>query len=226
MISRSITCAELFRSSDPAVSGFVLLSPVFLYGGVCLLRVWKSCSLDTNRWRLDHGDGFHRKGSYVHYRFISFIVWVEEPTLIRAQKLDARNCDAVLITKRVWGFFLLLCVCIAQLQNILNKNVGAQSESVSFIHSWLLFLPRHRWTFVCCCSFIFRKALYWWELLLLESRMWVYVRTSQILEWHRTDHSAHHPMKLSIISVRPSVWRKLKLVGHRDKACLMSHHHA
>lgn len=137
MISRSITYAELFRSSDPAVSGFVLLSPVFLYGGVCLLRVWKSCSLDTNRWRLDHGDGFHRKGSYVHYRFISFIVWVEEPTLIRAQKLDARNCDAVLITKRVWRvFFAALCVYCSASEHSEQKRWS--SKWICFIHSFMI----------------------------------------------------------------------------------------
>lgn len=147
-----------------AVSGFVLLSPVFLYGGFCLLHVWKR--LETNQWRLDHGGSFHRKGSYIHYRFISFILWVEESKLIRAQKLDARNLGAVLITKRVCCSSAKLC--IAQLQNFL-KNFGAQSESSAFIHSWLFFFSLGIVEPLCAAApsslekHFINKIFYYWD---------------------------------------------------------------
>lgn len=217
MISRAITCAELFRS--------------------CLwpAREWVRAALPSgsirgllsasNQWWLDHGSDLHRKWSYIHYRLISFILRVEESKLIRAQKLDARNCDAVLITKSLEGFFLLLfskTVCVLLSFGTFWKMLELK---VNLLHSWLLFLPRYRWTFVCCCSFIFREALLSMRAFIIVVQD-VYTRTSQILEWHRTDHSTHHPMKLSIISVCLSVWQKMKLVGHRDKAWLMSYHHA
>lgn len=123
-------------ASDPAVSGLLLLSPVFLYGGFCLLHVWK--------WRLDHGGGFHRKGSYIHYRFISFILWVEESKLIRAQKLDARNLGAVLITKRVWRGFLLLfskTVCVLPSFRTFWETLELKVNLLhSFIHDCCFFL--------------------------------------------------------------------------------------
>lgn len=146
MISRSITCAELFRSFLWPSCEWVraaLNSVSTVYGGFCLLHVWKRCSLDINQWRLDHNGGFHRKGSYVHYRLISFIVWVEESTLIRAQKLDARNFGAVLITKRVWRFFCcssaILCVSLSFITfwKMLELKVNLLH---SFIHDCCFFL--------------------------------------------------------------------------------------